>query len=167
MNAVTPIQITTPDGVDRQLRFTLGARKRIQEIFGMDLQAALNKHDSAAFPGILFAMMHDAEGNPPKDVTLSQLSEMLDPGDGVEIMATILSAASQGKKTKDELIPILQAEMDRRLRLLTGSGSGASLLDLSVSPTSSSGGDTSNARSSLELIDSTNENVSGSLASAA
>ena len=38
---LTPVSITTPDGVERFLRFTLGARKRIQMAFGKPCDEAL------------------------------------------------------------------------------------------------------------------------------
>lgn len=145
MNAVTPVTITTPDNVERELRFTFGARKRISDIFGCDLMAALNKYDSGAFPGVLFALMHDANGNPPS-VTEAWLSENLPIEAANEILAAIMSAATQGKTEKKYIEALLIAKQQGT----TGSTTGPSALSVSESATANSGGDTSNAKSKPE-----------------
>ncbi len=147
MKTVTPVEVQTPDGVNRVLRFTLGARKRIQDKFGMPFKEALDKFSEGAFPSILFALMHDVNGNPPTDITEAQLGEMLSPEDTPEILAAILSAAMQGKKSKNEIEPMIREKMEAALALImNGSTDGAlphptEALD---SPISSSGGASSN-----------------------
>ena len=161
MNLVKPVVLTTPDGVDRELRFTLGARKRIVDRFGMDMQSALNKYDSGAYPEILFALMHDSKGQPPVGVSVDELSESLAPEDGPEILAAILSAASQGKKTKNELEPLIRAAMDAAMMQTTGSTSGASPLAPLDSPTNNSGGDILTAKSLPESNDGSSSKSDG------
>jgi len=148
MNTVTPVSITTPDGVERELRFTLGARKRIHEIFGFGFQEALDKYDSGAFPGILYALMHDATGKPP-NVTIEWLSENLPADSSNEILAAIMSAGSQGKASPKEIEALLAqtqqaaAEADRLRRI--GSTSGPSAHSASESQQPNFGGDSANA----------------------
>ncbi len=143
MNTVTPVTITTPDGVERELRFTLGARKRIHEIFGFGFQEALDKYDSGAFPGILYALMHDSSGKPP-DVTIEWLSENLPADSSTEILASIMSAGSQGKASPKEIEALLAqaqqaaAEAERLKRI--GSTSGPSVRSASESLPLTSGG---------------------------
>ena len=153
MNTVTPVTITTPDGVERELRFTLGARKRIHEIFGFGFQEALDKYDSGAFPGILYALMHDSTGKPP-DVTIEWLAENLPADSSNEILASIMSAGSQGKASPKEIEALLAqaqqaaAEAERLKRI--GSTSGPSVRSASVLLPPTSGGGFENANSKPE-----------------
>lgn len=163
MNAVKPTPFTTPDGVGRELRFTLGARKRIVEAFGMQLKSALDKYDSAAFPEVLYALLHDKDGNPPVGITVGYLAENLPDSDRVEIMVAIMAASSNGKLEKKDLEPILKKAMG--METDTGSKSGASVLSSSGSQMNSSGGDISNAKSTPESNDTPNVSASGITAS--
>lgn len=164
MNAVTPIPLTLPDGVTRELRFTLGARKRIQDRLGLDLNSALQKYDAGALPDILYSLMHDAKGNPPLDITPNELAETLGTDSTVEIMAAIMSAATQGKLSKNVLEPII-LDVLRKQQLLTGSNSGALELDVLASLMNNSGGDTSNAKLEPESSDGNSKNDAGTTAS--
>jgi len=104
MDAVKPVVFVTPDGVERKLRSTAGARKLISDHFGMPLKDALNKYDSGAFPVVLWALMHDEDGNPPAGLTVSRLAFTLgdDADTRAEIMAVIAAAYSNGKLEKNE-----------------------------------------------------------------
>jgi hypothetical protein len=148
MNTVTPVTITTPDGVERELRFTLGARKRIHEIFGFGFQEALDKYDSGAFPGILYALMHDSTGKPP-EVTIEWLAENLPADSSNEILASIMSAGSQGKASPKEIEALLaqaqQAAADAERLKRIGSTSGPSVRSASESAQTTSGGVSANA----------------------
>ena len=99
------------DGVERELRFTQGAMRRIHDHFGMGFRDALNKYDSGAFPGVLYALMYDRKGNPPADLTMEELAESLPMGDAPEVLAAIMSAAEQGRVSKNELEALIRAEM--------------------------------------------------------
>ena len=153
MNTVTAVSITTPDGVERELRFTLGARKRIHEIFGFGFQEALDKFDYGAFPGILYALMHDSTGKPP-DVTIEWLAENLPADSSNEILASIMSAGSQGKASPKEIEALLiqaqlaASEAERLKRI--GSTSGPSVHSASASQPASSGGASGSAKSKPE-----------------
>jgi hypothetical protein len=149
MNAVTPVKLTLPDGVERELRFTLGAKKRIVDTLGMQLKDALNKYDAGAFPAILHALMHDEEGKPPS-VSVTWLECHLTDEQTPEIMAAIMSAASQGKASKNELEARLREAMTGQTNQPTGSTSSASEPSASDSADKSSGGDTLSARSPQE-----------------
>ena len=139
MNAVAPVTLLTPDGVERELRFSLGAQKRIVERFGMTWKPALEKYDSGAIPGILYAMMYDAEQNPPA-ISLAWLEENLAVGDGRELTQYIISAASQGKATPKDVEMLMKAAEQMNQ---TGLASGPSAVSVSESPTASSGDSTS------------------------
>jgi hypothetical protein len=157
MNTVKPIILTMPDGVDRELRFTSGAKKRIVDYFGTGLKDAMDKYDDGALPAILFALMHNGKGEPPAGITEAELAEMLDPADSPEVLAAIMSASSQGQKTKNELEPLIREEMKKRaameLAKMSGFASGVFAPDLSGLPTNNSGGDTSIAKSPPESSD--------------
>lgn len=162
MNAVKPTPFTTPDGVERELRFTLGARKRIVELLGMHMNEALNKYDSGAFPEILFALLHDESGNPPAGITVPYLAEHLLPEQTTEILSAIYAAGTNGRVEKKILEPVI-AKLMREI--LTGSKSGASAPNPSDLQMNSSGGDTSNVKSMPESNDTPNSNASGITAS--
>lgn len=166
MNATTPITFTTPDGVERTLRFTLGARKRIQDRFGMNLLQALNAHGDGALPEIAFALMFDEEGDPPKDLSVKRLAEALDSDHSVPLMAAIMSSITKGQTSKKEIEALLlKAAEEERMKLateLTGSTYPASASSASEPQETISGGDTSNVKSSPKSNGSTKSNGTAS-----
>lgn len=140
------------------LRATLGARKRIRQQFGCDMQEALNKFGDGALPEIAFSLMHDAKGKPPANLTSEELAENIAPEDALPLMSAILSAFSQGKTDPNEVEALLTRlkESDQTKEAMnTGSTSGDSADSASDSQTESYGGDTSNAKSThlAELIE--------------
>lgn len=139
MQAVTPVKLTLPDGVERELRFTLGAQKLIVDLTGMLLRDALNKYDSGAFPEILYALMHDEEGEPPA-VSLKWLRNNLPLTAAPEIMAAILSAMVQGQAPKNEIEALVKKEMESQNQNQNGSLSSASPPSASGSVVEISGG---------------------------
>ena len=152
MNAVTPVTITTPDGVERELRFTLGARKRIMESFGCNMKEALDKYDSGAFPGLLFALMHNADGRPPA-VSSEWLAENIPVDAENEILAAIMSAGTQGKTAKKDIEALLRVAREAQIKdilKLNGSISGASALSVSESVPETSGMDSLSVNSKPE-----------------
>lgn len=122
MKAVSPTKLVCPDGVEREVRFTLGAQRRIHERFGGTIQDALNKHGDGVLAELVYLCMYDGKGQPPADLTLVEFAEML-PGGGVETFAVLLSAISQGQVPKEQAEALIQKalEMSR-----TGFISGAS-----------------------------------------
>lgn len=155
MSPVEKVFFDCPDGVARELRATLGARKRISELTGKSMALLITEQDGGAFPVILWAMMHDAEGNPP-DISIKWLEENVPMEDAVKAYAAILSAISQGKQKKTELEALLnlgmkvqtliksgrQEEADELMKTWTGSQSGLSALKRLESQTEISGTDT-------------------------
>ncbi|SRR5579885_826640 len=146
MHTVEPVKITTPDGVERELRFTLGARKRIAQIFGMQMTEALNKMGDGAIPGILWALLHDATGKAP-DVSITWLEENLPADSATELHAAIMSAVVQGKTSKNEIEELLRKIQEAKSTIST---SGRSALRSSESQPQNSGTDSSNAKSKPE-----------------
>lgn len=154
MQAVTPVSFVTPDGVERVLRSTYGARKRLADRFGAgkSLQGILNEHGETALPAILYSLLFDEKGKPP-DVTLEELEEMLPPQALPEIMAAILACLSQGEVEKNDLEALMKRALEEhqteRVRELTGSGSGVSVPPISASDsqTNNSGGATPRMKS--------------------
>lgn len=167
MNTVTPVTFTTPDGVERTLRWTLGARTRIKERFHCDLVEALQKHGDGAAADLLWCCLYDKEGKPPADITLVELRESL-PGDAcVDVMAVVMSAATQGKASPNEVEALIRAQMkEAAAESQTSSISGASELSASDSPTNSSGTDISSAKSSPDTSDGESSNLSAITAAA-
>src|SRR5690348_5984389 len=104
MLPVSGVSYTTPDGVERPLRFTLGARKRIAEKFGEpNLQRIFVKFGDGALPDIAYALMFDEKGKPPADLDPAELAERLTDDEAVALLAAVMSAASKGKVEKKEL----------------------------------------------------------------
>lgn len=146
MSPVTPVTINI-DGVERELRFTHGAAKRIVDHFGMPMRAALDKYDAGAFPGILHALMFDRKGNPP-DVSVEELGETLPMDGATEVLAAILSAMNQGKVPKEQLEAALKKAMEEEAGK-TGLKLGLSAVNGFDSLTESSGGSTPSPKSTL------------------
>lgn len=141
MNSVTPVKITLPDGIERDLRFTLGAKKMIVDLLGMPMKEALDKYDSGAFPEILYALMHDERGNPPS-VSVEWMQLHIPADAAPEIMAAVMSAAVQGKRPKNEIEALVNAQLEENQRMINGSGSLVSAPSVSDSVGKSSGGAT-------------------------
>ncbi|OFX15272.1 MAG: hypothetical protein A2Z18_02570 [Armatimonadetes bacterium RBG_16_58_9] len=112
MNAVTPVPLTTPDGVERKLRCTPGALKRIKDKFGSSsfIEVSQREGDWALFV-IAYYMMYDEQGRPPEDLSMEQLLEAAPSEAAEETMAAIISAASQGRKSKNEVEALIKAAM--------------------------------------------------------
>lgn len=145
MMPTAPVTFTTPDGVERLLRFTLGARKRIAEMLcAGSLIEVLNRYGDGALPTIAYAMMYDAHGDPPAGLVLADFAESVD--DAPPLMAAIMSAASKGRIPKNELEAQLRKAAEMEATKLIGSLSGA--LPGSVSefqPPNSGGAPTANS----------------------
>lgn len=153
MTTVTPVTIATPDGVERQVRFTLGARRRLQARFGNDaIPAILQEHGDGALAEVLYLCLYDAKGKPPADLDKDELAENLAGDAGREILAAIIAAASQGRTTKNEAEAMLEKAADLSAGRI-GSASGASAGIASDSPTGTSGTDSSSAKSTLSSSD--------------
>ncbi len=151
MNAVVPIEFTTPDGVTRTLRATNGARRRIAEHFGeLDVQQILAKNGDGALSEIAYLMMFDEDGKPP-NISLAKFSELIPWGDGTALLALVLSAFSQGRTSPNEMEAQLKAvqELSLKIPMSTGSDSGPSVATASDSPTETSGTDSSPAKLTL------------------
>lgn len=155
MDAVTPVTITTPDGVERSLRSTLGSRKRISEHFGITMPEAIKKYGEGAIPAILWAMLHDEQGQPPP-FSVQYLEDNLPSEQATALFAAILSASTNGRTSKNELEGLMLEVIRREIGLPTGATSSDSALSSSDSQKPNSGGDTSNAKLSPESSTTTN-----------
>lgn len=139
MTPTAPVTFTTPDGVERILRFTLGARKRIAERFHeLSIQVVLNRLGEGAVPEIAYCMMFDEAGDPPKDLDAKRLCEGLD--DGIPLLAAIMAAVSKGALPKNELEALLREAQEMEAKKLIGSVFGRLLDSASKSQQQSSGG---------------------------
>jgi hypothetical protein len=139
MTAVTPVLLRDHLGVERELRFTPGARKRIAERFGTEnlMQVSKDKGDWALYEAA-YSMMYDKKGQPPEGLSLEEWMENCSGSETKELAAAILSAVSQGKTPKNEIMEMLEAAERGQIGLL----SGPTVASASDSPTPSSGGDT-------------------------
>jgi hypothetical protein len=147
MQAVKTVTLTTADGVDRNLRCTPGALKRIADEFGSSDfgRLATDKGDWVIFY-VAYYMMYDSEGNPPNDMTLARFLEETPSDATEEVLAAVLSAASQGRKEKNELATLIHQATQNQ------TGLSSLPLDLSVSdsPSVNSGGVSPSPRSTPE-----------------
>ena len=98
MSPVEKVFFDCPDGVARELRATLGARKRISELTGKSMALLITEQDGGAFPVILWAMMHDAEGNPP-DISIKWLEENVPMEDAAKAWVRISAAFEEQQGT--------------------------------------------------------------------
>ncbi len=144
MDPITPVTIKTPDGVERSLRFTFGARKRIVDLLGCGPREALTKYDSGALPDLLYACMFGQDGDPPvnKDGSpfdVKAYRESADQDASTEMMAAFLGAMTKGAVPKNELEALVRKSQEDEVRKMFGLTSGALLDSASGSPPESSG----------------------------
>lgn len=128
---IVPVPITTPDGVERILRFTLGARRRISRDLGKPFGDVMQTLSDEDLPTLLYHCLHDEDGNPPQGLTITRLEESLEPGDSKEVLAMLLAAMSQGSVKKNEALAMIEAT---QRAASTGSNSGP--LPVSISESS-------------------------------
>jgi hypothetical protein len=150
MNAPVPVNVVCPDGVERNLRFTLGARRRISTYFGMEIADVLTKIGDGAVPGLLHAMLWDEKSHLLIGVpeSIPEFEEQF-PGDaGREYLAAIMSAMSQGKASKKDIETLLDQAQRAAIEKLTGLTSSPSARNVSDLIEPSSGTVISNANSS-------------------
>jgi hypothetical protein len=158
MNAVVPILMTMPDGTERPLRATLGARKRIKNHFNeSNIQVILTTGGDEALAEIIYFMLFDEKGNPPS-VSMAEFNESFPWASGTQLLALVLSAFSQGKTDPKEMEEQLLKLQALDLETTTGSTSGPSAESPSDSATETSGTDSSNAK--LTLLEKPSENES-------
>lgn len=149
MRAVNPVMLTIADGVERQLRWSLGTRKRFKERFGtFDIAALTTQHGDEIVPEIAYLMMFDANGQPPP-FSLDWFTETMPPEAMEGMMTVIFSALIQGAKSPNEILAALQevTQASQNTETATGSTSGPSAEPASDSQTGKSGTDYSNVKS--------------------
>jgi hypothetical protein len=129
---IVPAIITTPDGVERSLRFTLGARRRIARDLGRSFAEVMQGLSDEDLPTLLYHLLFDEDGNPPAGLSIAKLEESYEPGDTKELLATLLSAMSQGSVKKNEAMEMIEAGQ-RSMTMDTGLTSGASPVSISES----------------------------------
>ncbi len=149
----SPVYYTTPDGVERLVRYHLGAEKRVAELFKMPLAQAIAQYDKAAYPGILWCLMHGPRGIPPVGLDRVDFEESAGAEEVPKMMAAILSAFSKGRMEKNEIEVLIKAGLQKQIDQLTGSRFGRSVVSASISPKTTSGG--SVAESSLPSASAT------------
>ena len=158
MTPLKPVVLVTPDGVSREVRDTPGARKRIFERYQESnfLKIAQERGDWALFE-VAYLMMYDRKGRPPEGLTLDEFMEDSATASRAEILAAVMSAVTNGEKSKNELEALLtKAETE----ISTGSISGPSEPSASDSPTENSGGATPGPNSTPESSGTTSGNES-------
>lgn len=159
---VVPIPYTTPDGAERNLRFSQGAKRRIANRFGAakSLDQIMREEGDNAILEFAYFMMYDEDGKPPSDLTLDRFFEAFAPQGMPCLIAACMSAVVQGETPKNELETLLNQmltmqtdALQSEIQRMIGSGSGASPGSVSASPNESSGGSRrKNSRRSLSVI---------------
>jgi hypothetical protein len=145
---VNPVPFTTPDGAERNLRFSQGAKRRIGNRFGArkPIQQIMQEHGEDSIIEIAWLLMFDEDGKPP-DITLDRFFETFPPGAMLDLMSSVMSAISNAETPKNEIetlfnqVMALDTEMLKsEILKMIGSGSGASAGSVSESPSVNSGG---------------------------
>ena len=143
---VVPVPFTTPDGAERNLRFSQGAKRRMNLRFGVgkSVPDILKEHGDNAILECAYFMMYDEDGKPPADLTVDRLFEQLAPQQMTELLAAVMSAMTQAETPKNELETLLKRAQDltvqSEIQKLIVSGSGVSADSVSDSVSESSGG---------------------------
>jgi hypothetical protein len=159
---VNPVPFTTPDGAERNLRFSQGAKRRIGNRFGArkPIQEIMQEHGEDSIIEIAWLLMFDEDGKPP-GITLDRFFETFPPAQMLDLMSSVMSAISNAETPKNEIETLLKKVMTLDTEMLkseilkmTGSGSGASAGSVSESPSVNSGG-LRRGKSKLSLTDTT------------
>ena len=143
---VVSVPYTTPDGAQRNLRFSQGAKRRMNLRFGVgkSVPDILKEHGDNAILECAYFMMYDKDGNPPENLSLDALFEQFPPQQMTELLAAVMSAMTQAETPKNELETLLKTVQDMAIQTeiqkLTGIGSGVSAGSVSDSESESSGG---------------------------
>jgi len=133
---IVPVTITTPDGVERALRFTLGARRRISRDLAKPFADVMSTLTDEDLPTFLYHCLFDEDGNPPAGLSITKLEESYEPSDTKALLADLISAMSQGNVKKNEALTMID-QLSRRTTIPTGSPSGDSPVSISESPAAS------------------------------
>jgi hypothetical protein len=128
--------------VERELRFTFGAQRRIVKEFGCDLYNAFASLGDVALPGVLYCLMHDENGKPPEGLTAARFQETADPEETLSMMEALYAAMEQGKAPKNVLaalgVAIEQMKGEKKpkapVQTMSGSPPGVSPISVSDSP---------------------------------
>jgi len=141
MRPAQPVFFTTPDGIEREVRFGFRQQKAIVERYGdgMNIVAVLNKYGDSVLPELLFMCLAGRGGKPPEGLTEEQLMDDLDLDQSADVMATLLCAAKRGKVEKKMIEEAIRKGDMKEVARLTGSISGLSLDSNSDSQTMNSG----------------------------
>lgn len=104
MQAICEVPLMTPDGVQRAIRCTPGALKRIETRFGTaDFMRAVRERGDWVVFEVAYLMMYDRDGKPPSDLTMEGFLEVVAYDDVAEVLGAICSAVEQGRKKKEDL----------------------------------------------------------------
>lgn len=108
MSPLKSVEITTSDGVVREMRDTPGARKRVYDRFGSSniMEIAAKQGDWVLFE-VAWLMMFDRQGNPPAGLPLTDFLESSAHEDRRELFAAIMAATSNGVRSKNEVEALL------------------------------------------------------------
>lgn len=131
MQAVHPVTITTADGVERVLRATRGVHVLMRQRFAtLEMKQILAENGEDALLEIAWFLMHDCEGNPPVDLSLTKFRFITPMGVETtsELLAALTEAMTQGKEKKTDLEPkfleaakqLAEAEHRKLMTLLSG-----------------------------------------------
>jgi hypothetical protein len=146
---VVPVPYVTPEGAERNLRFSQGAKRRIAQRFGakQNIAEILQKEGDDAIVECAYAMMYDEDGKPPSDLSLDRFYEAFRPDQMVELLAAVMSAVTQGETPKNELealfgkmMSLREESMRSEIQRIIGPGFGASVGSASDLQNVSSGG---------------------------
>jgi hypothetical protein len=141
MNALVPIYQTLPDGRTAVLRATVGARKRLRDKLGADVQ--LSKQQVEAVITAFVELSRDENGNPtPEGLTVEWFDENMASKGVEELFASVVAALHQDPNKKKELMEKMEGKKEETS---ITSGSSPTAPSTSESPAKSSGGATSNA----------------------
>ena len=140
---IHPVTITTPDGVERILRFTHGAELRVERHLKQPLSSlflsegknnleALSVIHKNASAIAYFCLPWD-NGKPPQGIEEGTLGELYSPVEMGELVAALFECISQGAVKKKDVSQILQTMQEQVQQAITGNSPGASQEPISIS----------------------------------
>ncbi len=126
---IPSVKVTAFDGVEREIRFTFGAQRRIIDGaktasgelwagFGMPAMQVLNRYDTAALPELLWCCMFDEKGKPPQDLDPVEWREKEDPENGPELYGVFMECITKGRVRKNEFAAQIRTLLEESLKMM-------------------------------------------------
>jgi len=108
-----PVTITLTDGVERNLRYSLGSCRRLKSKFGASVFTGegLKGLDEEKLPALLFEGLRDSDGNTPEGMTEEKLADLMAMPMLPKMLAAFVAAWSGSMRKNGESSSPIQTQI--------------------------------------------------------